>query len=69
MAAVVYHCYAKTPIGSAVAFTDVAVCCRVDASEIEIGTGRAGGGKNDGRGRRQWRVAGRRGQRRREGVQ
>lgn len=34
----IYHCYAKTPIGSAVAFTAVAVYCRVDESVIEIGT-------------------------------
>lgn len=50
MAAAIYHCYAKTPIGSAVAFTAVAVRCRVDESETEIGngSGRTGEDRSEG---------------------
>jgi len=54
VAVAIYHCYAKTPIGSAVAFTAVVVHCRVDESEIEIGNGSGRTGRNDRRGCRGW---------------
>lgn len=54
MVVAIYHCYAKTPIGSAVAFAAVAVRCRVDESEIEIGNGSGRTGRNDRRGCRGW---------------